>query len=82
MLGGMGDDGLGAAAAEGMATALAARYHLASCLRCYVEAAQPWQVGGAGACCHSCLQSVHACTCMACPPCSVDFTLPSADRCS
>ncbi|PRW45038.1 G-patch domain-containing [Chlorella sorokiniana] len=41
MLGGKG--GADAAAAGGMQAALVARYHLASCLRCYVEAAQPWQ---------------------------------------
>ena len=42
MLGGKsGGDPAGAA---GMQAALVARYHLASCLRCYVEAAQPWQV--------------------------------------
>lgn len=41
MLGGKGGDAGGTGA---MQTALVARYHLASCLRCYVEAAQPWQV--------------------------------------
>lgn len=51
MLGGAGGDAPAAAAAAadpsgtpGMRSALAARYHLASCLRCYVEAAQAWQV--------------------------------------
>lgn len=43
MLGGKGSSD--AAGAGGMQTALVARYHLASCLRCYVEAAQPWKVG-------------------------------------
>lgn len=33
-----------AVGAEGMRVALAARYHLASCLRCYLEAVEPWQV--------------------------------------
>jgi len=43
MLGGKG--GGDAASAGAMQAVLVARYHLASCLRCYVEAAQPWQVG-------------------------------------
>lgn len=41
-----GEGGAGPASqagTTGMEAALAARYHLASCLRCYVEAAQPWQ---------------------------------------
>ena len=42
MLGGKG--GGDAASAGAMQAVLVARYHLASCLRCYVEAAQPWQV--------------------------------------
>lgn len=52
MLGGTGGgDGPGVVAAAqegaaGMQVALAARYHLASCLRCYVETAQPWEVCG------------------------------------
>ena len=47
MLGGAAADGAasaGAAHGEGMQPALVARYHLASCLRCYIEAAEPWQV--------------------------------------
>ncbi|KAL4436605.1 hypothetical protein ABPG75_003744 [Micractinium tetrahymenae] len=48
MLGAGGAEGTAAsaavvAAASGMQAALVARYHLASCLRCYVEAASPWQ---------------------------------------
>lgn len=48
MLGGAGggEAGVGAAApsTEGVRLALAARFHLASCLRCYLEAVEPWQV--------------------------------------
>lgn len=39
MLGGASGGG------EGLRGALAARYHLASCLRCYLEAVEAWQVG-------------------------------------
>lgn len=47
MLGGVGEAGTGAGAGlgtEATRLALAARFHLASCLRCYLEAVEPWQV--------------------------------------
>jgi hypothetical protein len=48
MMGGM-TDGVDVAGVEAMEVAVVARHHLASCLRCYVEAAKPWQVCTAAA---------------------------------
>lgn len=64
MLGAGSTDGTGAApsvgpAASGMQAVLVARYHLASSLRCYVEAASPWKVHGAGACCRPSNAQLH-----------------------
>ena len=44
--GGAAAGGTSAAAVAGLQGVLVARHHFASCLRCYVEAAEPWQVGG------------------------------------
>lgn len=66
MLGGEGADGSVGVDAEGMELALLGRYHLASCLRCYLEAVEPWQVGE---CCSvrvfECLNAVFVILCSA-----------------